>query len=85
VTPASWPIGMGRDFIGCYDLIHDRLELMDRADRNKVAESIAIEGLDDPALAEHVPDAAAATAARRGRDGARIAARIDRRRFVTAR
>jgi peptide chain release factor 3 len=39
VTPASWPIGMGRDFLGCYDLIHDRLELMDRADRNKVAES----------------------------------------------
>ncbi len=22
------PIGMGRDFLGCYDLIHDRLELM---------------------------------------------------------
>ncbi|SLN44465.1 Peptide chain release factor 3 [Pseudoruegeria aquimaris] len=55
VTPASWPIGMGRDFIGCYDLLRDRLELMDRADRNKVAESIAIEGLDDPKLAEHVP------------------------------
>jgi peptide chain release factor 3 len=48
VTPASWPIGMGRDFLGCYDLIHDRLELMDRADRNKVAESVKIEGLDDP-------------------------------------
>ena len=55
VTPASWPIGVGRDFIGCYDMLHDRLELMDRADRNKVAESIAIEGLDDPRLAEHVP------------------------------
>ncbi len=55
VTPASWPIGQGRDFIGCYDILRDRLELMDRADRNKVAESIKIEGLDDPALAEHVP------------------------------
>ncbi|PWG16607.1 peptide chain release factor 3 [Salibaculum griseiflavum] len=55
VTPASWPIGMGRDFIGCYDLLRDRLELMDRADRNKVAESIEINGLDDPKLAEHVP------------------------------
>jgi len=55
VTPASWPIGMGREFLGCYDLIHDRLELMDRADRNKVAESIKIEGLDDPALETHVP------------------------------
>ena len=57
VTPASWPIGVGRDFIGCYDILRDRLELMDRADRNKVAKSIAIEGLDDPKLAEHVPAA----------------------------
>ncbi|RME17904.1 MAG: peptide chain release factor 3 [Alphaproteobacteria bacterium] len=55
VTPASWPIGMGRDFLGCYDMLHNRLELMDRADRNRVAESIRIEGLDDPKLAEHVP------------------------------
>src|SRR5690606_23676375 len=55
VTPASWPIGMGRDFLGCYDILHDRLELMDRADRNKVAESIKINGLDDPKLAEHIP------------------------------
>ncbi|UMA65837.1 peptide chain release factor 3 [Roseivivax marinus] len=55
VTPASWPIGMGRDFVGAYDMLNDRLELMDRADRNKVAESIQISGLDDPKLAEHVP------------------------------
>ncbi|MBK5935018.1 peptide chain release factor 3 (bRF-3) [Rhodovulum imhoffii] len=55
VTPASWPIGMGRDFLGCYDLLCNRLELMDRADRNRVAGSIRIEGLDDPRLAEHIP------------------------------
>ncbi len=55
VTPASWPIGQGRDFLGCYDMLRDRLELMDRADRNKVAQSIEIKGLDDPKLAEHVP------------------------------
>ncbi|WP_372840545.1 peptide chain release factor 3 [Phaeovulum sp.] len=55
VAPASWPIGQGRDFIGCYDILHDRLELMDRADRNRVAESIKIDGLADPKLAEHVP------------------------------
>ncbi|MBJ3763549.1 peptide chain release factor 3 [Maribius pontilimi] len=57
VTPASWPIGQGRDFLGCYDMLNDRLELMDRADRNKVAESIRLEGLDDPKMAEHVPAA----------------------------
>ena len=55
VTPASWPIGVGREFIGCYDILRDKLELMDRADRNKVAESVQISGLDDPKLAEHVP------------------------------
>ena len=55
VTPASWPIGVGRDFVGCYDILRDRLELMDRADRNKVAQSIEINGLDDPLLEEHVP------------------------------
>ena len=55
VTPASWPIGVGRDFVGAYDLLHNRLEIMDRADRNKVAESIQIDGLDDPRLADHVP------------------------------
>jgi peptide chain release factor 3 len=57
VTPASWPIGTGRDFMGCYDILRDRLELMDRADRNKVAESIEINGLDDPKLKEHIPAA----------------------------
>lgn len=55
VSPASWPIGSGREFVGCYDLLNDRLELMDRADRNRVADSIEINGLDDPRLAEHVP------------------------------
>lgn len=55
VTAASWPIGTGQDFIGCYDLLNDRLELLDRAGRNRVVESIGIEGLDDPKLAEHVP------------------------------
>ena len=56
VTPASWPIGVGREFVGAYDLLHDRLEIMDRADRNKVAESIKIDGMNDPKLAEHVPE-----------------------------
>ena len=61
VAPASWPIGMGRDFLGCYDILHDRLELMDRADRNRVAETIQINGLDDPKLADHIPAGQLAT------------------------
>ncbi|MBT54553.1 MAG: peptide chain release factor 3 [Mameliella sp.] len=57
VTPASWPIGQGRDFLGCYDMLNDRLELMDRADRNKVAETITLQGLDDPRMEDHIPPA----------------------------
>ena len=56
VAPASWPIGMGRDFLGAYDMLRDRLELMDRADRNRKAESISVEGLEDPKLAENIPE-----------------------------
>ena len=57
VTPASWPIGGGADFVGTYDLLRDRLLIMDRADRNRVAETVEIAGLDDPRMAEHVPEA----------------------------
>jgi peptide chain release factor 3 len=46
---------MGRDFVGAYDILNDRLEIMDRADRNRVAESVKITGLSDPKLADHVP------------------------------
>ena len=55
VCPASWPIGQGREFLGCYDMLGDRLELMDRADRNKRAESVKMQGLDDPAMEAHIP------------------------------
>ncbi len=55
VTPASWPIGVGREFLGAYDLLRDRLEIMDRADRNRVAETVVLSGLDDPRMAAHVP------------------------------
>ena len=54
VCPASWPIGIGREFIGTYDIFNDRIILMDRADRNIKAESIQIDGLDDPAIEDHV-------------------------------
>ena len=52
VTPASWPIGMGRDFKGCYDLIRDRLILMDRTRGDKLTEGVACDGLSDPKLNE---------------------------------
>src|SRR5260370_637308 len=36
VSPASWPIGMGKDFRGCYDLRKDQLILMERS-RGEIA------------------------------------------------
>ncbi len=58
VTPATWPIGMGRDFLGCYDLFHHRLMLLDREHRHKVSLIDLPQGLDDPLLEERLPAAA---------------------------
>ena len=55
VTAASWPIGAGREFMGCYDVLRNRLELMSRAERNVRAQSVEIDGLDDPRIGDHVP------------------------------
>ena len=52
VTPASWPIGMGRDFKGCYDLVNDQLILFDRSKGESLKEGIKCAGLDDPKLDE---------------------------------
>jgi peptide chain release factor 3 len=52
VTPASWPIGMGRDFKGCYDLLRDRLILMGRSKGTTIDEGIECKGLSDPKLDE---------------------------------
>ena len=55
VSPVSWPIGMGREFLGCYDLVRDRLILMARSKGEKADEGIECQGLDDPKLDELLP------------------------------
>ncbi|MEZ0259469.1 MAG: peptide chain release factor 3, partial [Alphaproteobacteria bacterium] len=55
VTPASWPIGMGRNFLGCYDLLNDQLLLAERSKGESIGEAIKCEGLDDPKLDELLP------------------------------
>ena len=55
VTPASWPVGSGKDFKGCYDILNNRMILMEK---NKSAINCVIEtcsGLDDPKLDEMLP------------------------------
>lgn len=56
VTPASWPIGMGRDFLGCYDLLNDQLILMARTRGERPDEGEPCKGLDDPKLDQLLPD-----------------------------
>ncbi len=54
VAPVTWPVGMGRDFRGCYDLAADRLVLVERGDRQRRATERTIPGLDSPAIDEAV-------------------------------
>ena len=61
VTPASWPIGMGRDFLGCYDIVGDRLVLMKKGRASgKIVEDpgeeIVCSGIDDPNLDRLLPE-----------------------------
>lgn len=59
VRPLSWPIGIGATFQGVYDLYHKKLKLFD-ADKTKVEfESVLIDDLEDPKMAEHIGEAAA--------------------------
>jgi peptide chain release factor 3 len=60
VTPASWPIGMGRSFLGCYDLLHDRLLLVERSRTKMGAEGESCTGIDDPKLDAMLPPDAVA-------------------------
>src|SRR5205085_3655339 len=60
-TPASWPIGSGRDFLGTYDLFHDSLLLFERGVDDRVVEPINSRGLDDPVLQQRLPPSAFAT------------------------
>src|ERR1700741_2254192 len=55
VTPASWPIGMGRDFLGTYDLFQDALLLFDRGHGDGRVEPVRCSGLDDPKLEQLLP------------------------------
>lgn len=52
VVPASWPIGMGREFRGCYNLLEDKLVLFDRSKGEALQSSIECSGLDDPKIDE---------------------------------
>jgi len=58
VVPASWPIGMGRDFLGTYDLFADALLLFERGAGERITDPVCCSGLDDPKLEQLLPTAA---------------------------
>lgn len=55
VSPASWPIGSGRHFLGCYDLLNDRLVLVARSKGERPDQGTVCSGLADPKLDELLP------------------------------
>jgi peptide subunit release factor RF-3 len=69
VTPAYWPIGMGRDFLGTYDLFADALLLFERGAHDRVTEPVGCSGLGDPTTAAAVGERSPCQVARGGRDG----------------
>jgi peptide chain release factor 3 len=50
VTPASWPVGQGREFQGAYDLLNDRLALFQRNRSARPDDTVVCQGLDDPTI-----------------------------------
>src|SRR5690349_18762760 len=60
VVPVSWPIGMGRNFLGVYDLLADQLLLMERTKGEYLQEGVSLKGLDDPKLDQLLPESAVA-------------------------
>jgi peptide chain release factor 3 len=60
VVPVTWPIGMGRDLKGVYDLVNDRVIMFDPGRGDHIAEMAVDAPLDSPKLDEAVGAAAAA-------------------------
>jgi peptide chain release factor 3 len=52
-VPLTWPIGMGRNFRGVYDMRRKRIQLFDASRDGGRGDFVEIESLDDPML-EHI-------------------------------
>ncbi|MBL8688087.1 MAG: peptide chain release factor 3 [Rhodospirillaceae bacterium] len=54
VTPVNWPVGMGTDFHGCYDLLADKFLTSSKGKGTSYDTTIDCKGLDDPELDRRV-------------------------------
>lgn len=61
IAPASWPIGMGPAFKGCYNLLDDKLLLVARGSNDVPDDGQICTGLEDPKLDALLPHHAVAT------------------------
>ncbi len=57
-APITWPIGMGRDLLGTYHLLEDRIYVYEAGERGRIGENICIEGLKSDAAREFLGDRA---------------------------
>ncbi|WP_462326817.1 peptide chain release factor 3 [Desulfobaculum sp.] len=57
-APMTWPIGMGLDFKGTYNLVDNTLHLFSPDKGAEVQEGVIINGLDDPLLDEYLGEQA---------------------------
>lgn len=61
LCPMSWPIGMGQRFQGVYNMWGNNLQLFSAASKQKIAESIAFNNIEDDSLNDHIGIEAAET------------------------
>ena len=51
-VPMTWPVGMGKEFKGCYDIIHDQMIVFEDAKKGSLPDIFPCQGTDDPKLLE---------------------------------
>jgi peptide chain release factor 3 len=54
VCPLSWPIGMGQEFKGVYNIWESNLKLFTETTKQKIGDAVKIEGIEDPVIDELV-------------------------------
>ena len=54
VSPVSWPVGMGREFQGCYDLVRDHLVLLENGSRERRAAERIVPDLHSPEIEQAI-------------------------------
>src|SRR6202140_5086884 len=61
-APVTWPIGMGRELLGVYHLLEDRVYVYEAGARGRVGDNRVIDGLDSAQARELLGDQAEAYA-----------------------